>query len=236
MPTMADAPAPVFSPPPVPWSSFVGREQLVETVCSILQSSDTRLITLIGPGCVGKTRLAIKVAGEMADAFADGVVFVDLTPVTDPALVAVTTAASLAIDEPGEQVVERIVNVVRNHELLLILDNFEQVSEAAPLVARMLSGSKRLKVLVTSREPLHLTAERVVVVPPLAVPTESQSAQELAGVESVRLLIARAEAAGTAISSEPADVLALASVARRVDGLPLAIELAAARLAYLTPA
>src|SRR5215218_6105993 len=160
MPTMADAPAPAFSPPPVPWSSFVGREQLVETVCSILQSGDTRLTTLIGPGGVGKTRLAIKVAGEIADDFADGVVFVDLTPVTDSTLVALTIAASLAIVEPGEQVVERIVEMVQNRDLLLILDNFEQVSEAAPLVAQMLSGSMQLKALVTSREPLHLTAER----------------------------------------------------------------------------
>jgi predicted ATPase/DNA-binding CsgD family transcriptional regulator len=235
MPTMTETPLPVFAPPPVPWSSFVGRGQLVGAICAILQSGETRLTTLIGPGGVGKTRLAIKVAGELKDFFADGVVFVDLTPVTDPALVAVTIAASLAIDDPGDQVVERIVEVVQNLDLLLILDNFEQVSEAAPLVVRLLGGSRQLKLLVTSREPLRLSAERIVVVPPLAVPAESQSIQDLAEVESIRLLIARAETGGATVPTEPTDLLALADIARRVDGLPLAIELAAARLAYLTP-
>jgi hypothetical protein len=162
------------APLPAPLTSFVGREREVEHVVALLRRPDVRLVTLIGPGGVGKTRLALRAAEALAGGFADGVALVDLTPIAAPDLVAPTVARALGVREAEDRpVADRLVDALRDRELLLVLDNFEQVVEAAPLVAALLLACPLVTVLATSREPLRLSAERVVAVPPLSLGRES---------------------------------------------------------------
>jgi len=221
-----------FQPLPSPPTSFVGRAAAVAAVAARLRDGETRLLTLVGPGGVGKTRLAIQAASPAAEAFAGGVAFVDLTPIADPGLVAAAIADALALSEQTEQ---RLIAAVRDVELLLLLDNFEQVAEAAPLVSRLLAVGSRLTVLATSREPLRIAGERVVAVPPLELPAESDPVESLAESDAVRLLVARADAAGAVVSITAESAPALVAIVRHLDGLPLAIELAAVRLVHLSP-
>jgi non-specific serine/threonine protein kinase len=218
-------------------TSFVGREREVAAVADLLRREGVRLVTLTGPGGVGKTRLALRVAEDLEAAFADGVAFADLTPLADPALVAPTVAQTLGVREAGDRpVAERLADALRDRRLLLVLDNFERVVEAAPLVTALLAGCARVKALVTSREPLRLAAERVVAVPPLPLPDPAIPTRELAASEAVRLFVERAQAARADFALTGANAPAVAEVCRRLDGLPLAIELAAARVAHLPPA
>jgi predicted ATPase/DNA-binding CsgD family transcriptional regulator len=225
------------APLPIPPTSFVGREREVAAVVGLLCRPDVRLVTLTGPGGVGKSRLAVRVAEALAGDFSNGVAFVDLTPVIIPDFVAPTIAQALGVREGGDRgLAERLVDALRDRTLLLVLDNFDQVIAAAPLVARLLAGCPRLTALVTCREPLRLSAERIVAVPPLDLPDPSRSPVDLAEVEAVALFVARAEAVRADFALTEANAPAVAEVCRRLDGLPLAIELAAARVAHLPPA
>ena len=225
-------------PLPAPPTSFVGREREVAAVAALLRRDGVRLVTLTGPGGVGKTRLAVRVAEELAGAFPDGAAFVALAPVADPDLVAPTLAQALGVRDAGDRpLVERLGDALRDRALLLLLDNFEQVVEAAPLVAGLLAACPRLTVLVTSRTVLRLSGEHDVAVRPLGLPrAEGQdSAEVIAMADSVRLFAARAQAARSDYALTDADAPAVAQLCRRLDGLPLAIELAAARVAHLPP-
>jgi predicted ATPase len=218
-------------------TTFVGREREVLEVAARLRRSDVRLVTLTGPGGVGKTRLSLKVAEELAVEFADGVAFIDLTSVTEPDKVAPTVAQAFDMREAGDRsVADRLVDALRDRRLLLVFDIFEPVVAAAPLVVRLLSSCPRLKVLVTSREPLHLAAEWVVGVGPLMLPDSDRSVDDLLESEAVRLFVERAQAVRSDFALTDATARSVTGIVHRVEGLPLAIELAAARLAHLPPA
>ncbi|HET8646346.1 MAG TPA: tetratricopeptide repeat protein, partial [Vicinamibacteria bacterium] len=197
------------------------------------------LLTLSGPGGVGKTRLALAVAQETADAFADGVIFVDLAPLADQALLAATVAATLEITAgPDRSVVDALVAYLRLRQTLLILDNCEHLlAAAAELAAALLAGCPALQILATSRAPLRVQGEQILPVPPLPVP--ERGAQHLEAVRespAVRLFVQRAEAADLHFALSEANAAAVGEVCQRLDGLPLAIELAAARANVLSPA
>ena len=223
---------------PAPLVPLVGREREVEAVSALLRQGDVRLVTLTGPGGVGKTALALRVAADLSPAFDHGVTFVPLAAVRDPIFVAPTVARALGLAETGDRSLpDRLRDTLRNRHLLLVLDNFEHLLDAAPLASDLLGWCPRLTVLATSRAPLWLAGERVVPVPPLAVsdPDRLPATDELAGVAAVRLFVDRARAAnpGFALSDENAG--AVAALCHRLDGLPLAIELAAARSTVLHP-
>jgi predicted ATPase/transcriptional regulator with XRE-family HTH domain len=224
---------------PAPLAPLIGREREVDAVSALLREGDARLVTLTGPGGVGKTALALRVAADLSPAFDHGVAFVPLAAVRDPVLVAATVARALGLAETGDRSLPaRLQDALRNRHALLVLDNFEHLLDAAPLVSDLLSWCPRLTVLATSRAPLRLAGEHVVPVHPLAVsdPDQLPATAELAGVAAVRLFVDRAHAAdpGFALSDENAG--AVAAICHRLDGLPLAIELAAARSTVFTPA
>jgi predicted ATPase/DNA-binding CsgD family transcriptional regulator len=222
---------------PTPFSSLVGREREVAAVADLLRD-EARLLTVTGPGGVGKTRLAIRVAEEVAAGYPGGVCFVPLAAISDPDLVAPTAAQVLGVREAGEeQLAARIAAFLRDKRLLLVLDNFEQVAEAAPLVAGLLGACPHLSVLVTSRVRLHLSSEQEYPLAPLDLPPPG-GALDLAAVArsaAVCLFAERARALQTGFALTPANAPAVAEICRRLDGLPLAIELAAARIKLLSP-
>jgi predicted ATPase/DNA-binding CsgD family transcriptional regulator len=221
---------------PAPPTRLVGRADEVRRLRALLLDPGARLATLTGPGGVGKTRLALAAAAELEAAFAHGAAFVDLSPLTNPALVPTAVAAALGIREVDDELlVARLFDALRGRALLLVLDNFEHVAAAAPFVAQLLSASPLLTALVTSREPLRLSAERIVAVPPLSLPSPDDTAAAIAENEAVRLFLARAQAERADFALTPANAQQVAEIVRRLDGLPLAIELAAARIAHLTP-
>ena len=214
------------SPLPVAQTSFVGREQEAAAVAGLLRRADVRLITLTGPGGVGKTRLALRVAAALADAFADGARFVDLSTVTDPELVLPSIAELLGLREAGGESIEGHLRAwLAAREVLLVLDNLEQVVDAAPALAALLAACPALTILATSRVVLRLTAEHVVPVEPLPLETDA-----------VALFAQRARAADPSFALTEANAPTVAAIVRRVEGLPLAIELAAARIRHLSPA
>ncbi|MGH2561734.1 MAG: ATP-binding protein [Thermomicrobiales bacterium] len=222
---------------PAPLTPLVGREREVVVIAALVRDPAVRLVTLTGPGGVGKTRLALQVATELADAFADGVAFVDLAAVRDPALVASTIAQTLGVRPAGADALQI---AVRNQELLLLLDNFEQVIEAGPRVTELLQACPRLTALVTSRSLLRVAGERAAPVSPLALPAEFDGGAlppiaELEEVAAVRLLVERTRAVHPSFALSETNAPAVATVVRRLDGLPLAIELAAARGALFSP-
>jgi predicted ATPase len=230
--------APVPSPLPTPLTPLIGRVQEVAAVRETLASGIVRLFTLTGLGGTGKTRLALQVAAEMVTAFADGVVFVDLAPISDFTQVAGTIAQALELREAASRPLSVLLqNALRDRHLLLILDNFEQVVAAAPLLAELLTAAPRLQVLLTSRVVAGVYGEHAFLVPPLALPdlTNLPSYDRLLQVEAVRLFVERAQAARPTFRLTEANANAVGEICHRLDGLPLAIELAATRVKLFTP-
>jgi hypothetical protein len=223
---------------PVQPTALIGRQREVAAVRERLLEPQTRLLTVTGPGGVGKTRLALQVAAEVLESFPDGVYFVNLAPLSDPQLVLPTIAQALAVTEAGGQpLCDTLHGFLQDKRLLLVLDNFVQVMDAAPAVSELLAACAQVRVLVTSRDPLHLRGERLSAVPPLALPdlTPPPPLERLTQYEAVRLFIARAQDAKPdfAVTNEVAP--AVAQICVCLDGLPLAIELAAARVRMLPP-
>jgi len=222
---------------PAPPTSFIGWSGEVERVKDLLQTPNVRLVSLIGPGGAGKTRLGLQVASQLVENFEHGVYFVALAPIQDPKLVGATIAQTLGVkEEQGLSPEESLKAYLRAKNMLLVLDNFEQVMGAATLISDLLDTGSRLKILVTSRSILHLYGEHEFEVPPLALPDlRRPSVAEVSQSPAVALFIERACAIQPDFSLTPQNVVSVAELCVQLDGLPLAIELAAARIKLLSP-
>jgi predicted ATPase/DNA-binding CsgD family transcriptional regulator len=230
--------APVVARLPSEPNSFVGRERDLADLAMLL--ADVRMLTLCGPGGVGKTRLAARLAGQLAARFADGAWLVELAEVSDPALVAVRVAALLGIrEEPDRPLIETLADALRQRQLLIVLDTCEHLIEAvADLAQRLLADCPKIRIMATSREPLQVRGETVWRVPPLALPPAGpaaiQSIADLAGCEAVRLFLDRAAAVRPGFALTAQNAATVQRICRTLDGMPLAIELAAARMRALS--
>ncbi len=223
---------------PVQRDALVGRERELDAVATLLRRDEVGLVTLTGPGGTGKTRLSLQVAADLLDSFPDGVWFVDLSPISDPDLVVSTIATTVGVKETGDQpLVEALIGSFRDKRLLLVLDNFEQVVAAAPLVADLLQVTPGLRFLVTSRATLHVTGEYEFSVPPLALPDAQRlpPVVQLAQYPAIALFVQRAQAVKPDFRVTNENAPAVAEICHRLDGLPLAIELAAARVKLFAP-
>jgi predicted ATPase/class 3 adenylate cyclase len=217
---------------------LIGREDEVIAVRDLVRGDGVRLLTLTGPGGIGKTRLALQAAAELLDDFRDGVFFVPLASIRDPQLVSAAIAQALGVTEAGSRpLAELIQTYLRQRQLLLVLDNFEQVAAAASLIADLLAAAPGLKVVVTSREVLHLYGEHEYAIPPLSMPDMRRlpPIERLTQYEAVRLFIERAQAVRPDFAVTSDNAPAVAEICVRLDGLPLAIELAAARAKLFPP-
>ncbi len=220
--------------PPQP-TTFVGREAQIAEVRRLLLGADTRVVTLTGPGGTGKTRLSLEIARAVLAEFASGALQVQLAPVSDPSLVMATIAQALDVPlAAGRPALDTVRARIAGERMLLVLDNFEQVIDATPALADLLAGCPELKLLVTSRQPLRLRGEREHAVPPMQVPAGDGRGGALAECESVRLFVDRVRdtRADFALTADNAPIVA--AICARLEGLPLAIELAASRMKLLT--
>jgi predicted ATPase/DNA-binding CsgD family transcriptional regulator len=234
LPAVATPSAPPRRPGnlPAPTTSFIGRQEELATIARLLRTS--RLVTLTGPGGSGKTRLVIEAAGRLAEHFPDGLAFVSLAPLAAPDLVGKAIAQQLGVGETaGRSLHEALASALGERRLLLVLDNFEHLLPAAPLVGELLAQAPGLKVLATSREALHLYGEHELRVLPLSLPQPGEDGQQLAN-EAMLLFAARAQAAAPGFALTTATAPLVAAICRRLDGLPLAIELAAAQLGFFS--
>jgi predicted ATPase len=220
---------------PTQLTSFLGRQREIAESSRLLV--DGRLLTLTGPGGTGKTRLSLQIAADATDRFPDGLYFVPLGTISQAELVLPTIAQALGLVDPGTRTLERLAEHIGVKCILLVLDNFEQVTDAAPQVGELLSRAPRMSVLVTSRSPLRVYGEREYPVPPLGVPDSRHlpGAETLSTYESVALFVDRAMAVRPDFAVTDANARAVAEICVRLDGLPLAIELAAARVRVLSP-
>lgn len=224
---------------PTPPTPFIGRTREVAEADALLREPGVRLVTLTGPGGTGKTRLALAVAAALADAFADRVAFISLAALTDPELVLPAVAAARGVtSSTGESLMESVCAALHDQRLLIVLDNFEQVVAAAPDVADLLAACPGVKALITSRAALRLRGEHEVAVPPLSLPNPRRlpDLAALGAYEAIRLFVARAKEIRPDFALTEENARAVAEICARLDGLPLAIELAAARTRLLPPA
>ncbi len=225
---------------PVQRTAFIGREQEAASLHQLLSRADARLITLTGPGGIGKTRLALQVASRISDQFPGGVCFVSLSGVGDPGLIVPTIAQAVGGREAGnpspQEGLKGCLGEVEQ-PMLLLLDNFEHLISAAPIVAQLLTTSPKLKVLVTSQAPLHVYGEHEFPVPPLELPDLKSipPMEALSRLPAVALFVERAQAVKHEFALTKENAPAVAAICARLDGLPLAIELAAARIKLLSP-
>ena len=244
-PVMPTVPALRLPPVPVPPTRLIGRAADLAALELLLADREIRLVTLVGPGGIGKTRLAIEAVMRVAQG-ADDVAFVALATVRDPDLVLPTIARALGIEEtPDRPSAEQLRDALYQRSLLLVLDNLEHLIDAAPDLAALLEGNVGLRLLVTSREPLHVRAERVDVVPPIAVPAlgapdapegSEIGIADIGSYDGVALFVDRAQAVRPGFELTTANAPVIGAICARLDGLPLAIELAAARCRHLQPA
>ena len=238
-PVQSVASAPAASGLPASTTPFLGRERELKEVEDLLGRSETRLLTLTGVGGMGKTRLALEVARQMEERFPDGVAFVALAPLRDAALVMPTIAQSLGLKETARLApLNAIRDYLRGKKMLLVLDNFEHVLQATPDVAALIEGYLDLAILVTSRASLRIRSEQEYPVPPLGLPASTVSASpgDVLGSPSGYLFVKRAQAASPTFTVTGENAGAVAAICWRLDGLPLALELAAARARFLDPA
>ncbi|HEV2660193.1 MAG TPA: tetratricopeptide repeat protein, partial [Ktedonobacteraceae bacterium] len=233
-----------FSNLPAQLTSFIGREREVMAVSTLLQQLDVRLVTLTGTGGIGKTRLSLEVGAELLRSFRDGVYFVPLASINDVTLVLPTIAHTLGLQhtyaerqQPLAAHMDYLKTFLREKHCLLLLDNFEQVVRAAPALAELLAACPRLKILVTSRAALHLSGEHEFPLPPLTLPDDTSPLpmHELTQYAAIALFLHRAMAIKPDFDVTTANIHTIAMICRRLDGLPLAIELAAARIKLLPP-
>ena len=228
------------SPPttnvPAPARPLVGRELELAAITALLRVPDTRLVTLTGTGGTGKTRLALEVAHQLLDDFDRRVLLVDLAPLRDPALVGPTTGRVLGIRDVDDELVPRIESAIGDSDTLLVFDNFEHVLDAAAFVSELLARTPRIRALATSREPLRIAAEQEYRVSPLELPAADASLAASSRSDAVALFVARAQTAQREFSLTAENAAAVVGICRALDGLPLALELAAPRVRVLSPA
>ena len=238
-PFVLTAPPPLLRILPAPLSRFVGRDREAAVLSDLLRQDGVRLVTLIGPGGVGKTRLVLHVAQALVDHFAGSVAFISLSAIGSPELVLATIARDLGVREaPIRPLRERLVSVLGDRRLLLVLDNFEHLLPAASDIAGLLTQCPRLTMLVTSREPLRLSGERRFPLSPMALPGSDDvpAPDQLSSFEAIALFVERARQVQPDFTLDAGNASTVLAICSRLDGLPLAIELAAAWLRILSPA
>jgi predicted ATPase/DNA-binding SARP family transcriptional activator len=220
---------------PRPATPLIGREPQIDAVEELFQTSGARLVTLVGPGGVGKTRLAIAVAESLGVRSSEGAVFVELANLVDASLVRSAVATAVGVADEGDGSSGAVLVRLASSDLLLVLDNFEHVLDAAPAIAQLLAGAPKLRIVATSRAPLRLSGEHVYSVPPLETPRADLGFDKLEQNDSVSVFVARARAIDPGFELTEANAPFVGEICRLLDGIPLAIELAAARSNLLAP-